>query len=166
LGLCPLASAIHPLRTLGGGVIQLFMRRTVSALVASGVILAASANVAAKPADCMDLRTAHATATVSGVLTVQLFAGPPNYESVAKGDAEEKALILELPRRMCADDGEFIKSSTTFDRVQVSSSVPGLLDVLNASVGRPVTVRGEAFGAHTGHHRAPLVLVAQEVTVR
>lgn len=103
---------------------------------------------------------------MSGVLTVQLFAGQPNYENIAKGDAEEKALILELPKRMCADDGEFIDSSTTFDRVHVSSSVPALLDVLNAAVGRHVTVHGEAFGAHTGHHRAPLVLFADEVTVR
>ena len=47
-----------------------------------------------------------------------------------------------------------------------SSRIPALLDVLNAAVGRRVTVRGEAFGAHTGHHRAPLVLFAEEVTVR
>jgi hypothetical protein len=115
---------------------------------------------------CLNLKGTHAKATVSGTLTVQIFAGPPNYESIAKGDAEEKALILELPKRLCADDGEFIEPKTSFDRVHVSSNVPPLLDVLNAAVGRKVTVRGEAFGAHTGHHRAPLVLFADEVTVR
>lgn len=114
----------------------------------------------------MDLTKPHAVATVSGVLTVQLFAGPPNYGSIAKGDAEEKALILELAGRVCANDGEFIDGKTTFDRVHVSSSVPALLNVLNAAVGRRVTVRGNAFGAHTGHHRAPLVLFADEVTVK
>ena len=103
---------------------------------------------------------------MSGKLTVEFFPGPPNYESVAKGDAEEKALILELPRRLCANDGEFIDGTTKFDRVQVSSQIPALLDVLNAAVGRRVTVRGEAFGAHTAHHREPLVLFAEEVTVR
>ena len=131
----------------------------------AGVTLSSTA-IAAQRDHCMNLKRPHAEATVSGVVTIQLFAGPPNYESVAKGDAEEKALILELPKRICADDGEFIERSTRFDRVHVSSMVPALLDVLNAAVGRHVTVRGEAFGAHTGHHRAPLVLFADEVTVR
>ncbi|OSZ71930.1 hypothetical protein CAP39_00620 [Sphingomonas sp. IBVSS1] len=103
---------------------------------------------------------------MTGLLTVQLFAGPPNYESIAKGDAEEQALILELPKRICAYDGDFIESKDSFDRVHVSSMKPGLLKVLNAAVGRKVTVRGEAFGAQTGHHHAPLVLMADTVTVR
>lgn len=122
--------------------------------------------VSAQPRTCMDLRKPDAKVSVSGRLTVQIFAGPPNYESIAKGDAEEKVLILELPDRMCANDGEFIDDNTKFDRVHVSSNTPALLDVLNAAVGRRVTVRGEAFGAHTAHHHAPLVLFAKEVTVR
>lgn len=121
---------------------------------------------AAQPQSCIDLRKSDAKATVSGKLTSRMFAGPPNYESIAKGDAKEGALILELPRPMCANDGEFIDGSTKFDRVHVSSSIPALLTVLNAAVGRQVTIRGEAFGAHTGHHRAPLVLFADQVTVR
>lgn len=121
---------------------------------------------AAAGVGCIDLKKPHASATVTGVLTVQTFAGPPNYESIASGDAEERAFILELPTRMCADDGEFIDNSTTFDRVHVSSSVPALLDILDAAVGRRVIVHGEAFGAHTGHHRAPLVISADQVTVR
>lgn len=120
----------------------------------------------AQSTSCTDLRAAGAMMTISGKLTSQIFAGPPNYESIANGDAEEKALILELPRRMCANDGEFIDSSVTFDRVHVSSSTPGLLDVMNSAVGREVTVYGEAFGSHTGHHRAPLVILAKEITVR
>lgn len=114
---------------------------------------------------CIDLSLPDAKTTVTGKLSVQTFAGPPNYESIANGDAEERALILELPSRMCASDGEFIDGTTAFDRVHVSSDVPALLDVLNAAVGRRVTIRGEAVGAHTGHHRAPLVLFAEEVTV-
>ncbi len=102
---------------------------------------------------------------MSGVLTVQLFAGPPNYESIAKGDAEERAFILELPRRMCANDGEFIAPTVLFDRVHISAADDAILSVLKAAVGRTVTIRGEAFGAHTGHHHAPLVLLADQVTV-
>jgi hypothetical protein len=142
------------------------MRRAilpVSALLAAAPLFLANAE---NHQGCTDLREDNSTAVITGVLTVQIFAGPPNYASVADGDIEEKALILELPRPMCADDGEFIRSTTQFDRVHVSSSIPRLLDVLNMAIGRNVTVQGEAFGAHTGHHRAPLVLLADEVTVR
>ena len=119
-----------------------------------------------KPETCLDLTKGQPKATFSGMLTVQLFAGQPNYESIAKGDAEEQAFILELPRRTCANDGEFIDASTTFDRVHLSAEGSQFLSVLSAAVGRNVTVRGEAFGSHTGHHHAPLVLFVQEISVR
>lgn len=139
------------------------------ASLAALICLGGSPSFAKPPAQkvsCLNLVGKQAKATLSGALTVQLFAGPPNYESIAKGDAEQQAFILELPTRLCANDGLFIKPSTRFDRVHVSSSVPALIKVLTASVGRTVTVRGEAFGSHTGHHHAPLVLLAEEVSVR
>ncbi len=120
----------------------------------------------AQSSSCLDIKVQDSIASVSGKLTAQLFAGPPNYESIAAGDAEERVLILELHSQMCADDnGEFADSATTFDRVQVSSSDPGLLKVLNAAIGRQVTISGRAFGAHTGHHHAPLVLFADKVII-
>jgi hypothetical protein len=115
---------------------------------------------------CLDLTIGQPEATFSGKLTVQLFAGPPNYQSIANGDAEEDAFILELPTRACASDGEFIDASTSFDRVQISAEDASILNVLRSAVRRNVTVRGEAFGAHTGHHHAPLVLFVQEIAVQ
>lgn len=119
----------------------------------------------APPKTCIDLTKAGSQVTLSGFLTVQLFAGPPNYEGIAQGDAEERAFILELPKRLCATDGEFISPTMTFDRVHLSAPDDAILGVLQVSVGRAVTVRGEAFGAHTGHHHAPLVLMANQMTV-
>lgn len=124
----------------------------------------AVAAVSAQP--CLDLTKAGATAKLTGKLTVQLFAGAPNYESIASGDAEERTLILELPERTCADDGEFIDSSERFDRVHLSSSQQAIFGVLNAAIGRTITVTGEAFGSHTGHHHAPLVMMVAEVYVK
>ena len=135
-------------------------------LAFAACLMAAASTSNAANAACMSLKKAHATATISGTLTVQSFPGPPNYESVANGDAEEKALILKLAKPTCAEDGQSIDASTKFARVHVSSHIPALLDVLNAAVGRHVTVHGEAFGAETGHHHAPLVLFADEVIVR
>lgn len=119
-----------------------------------------------EPTRCLDLTAPGAETAISGLLTIQLFAGPPNYESIANGDAEERTFILELPKRICASDGEFIENSTLFDRVQVNASDPALARVLNAGVGQQVTIQGEAFGSHTGHHHAPLVILASKVTVR
>jgi hypothetical protein len=140
------------------------MKRHISVFGALFVMAPFVGSQARAPA-CIGLSVPDAKTTVTGKLSVQSFAGPPNYESIDNGDAEESALILELPRRMCASDGEFIDGMTAFDRVHVSSDVPALLNVLNAAKGRRVTIRGEAFGAHTGHHRARLVLFAEEVTV-
>lgn len=104
--------------------------------------------------------------TVSGRLTVQLFAGPPNYESVAAGDTEERAYILELSERICVDDKEgFADPTVTIDRAHISAD-QRLIPTLASAIGHSVTVSGEGFGAHTGHHRAPLVIIADENSVR
>ena len=122
------------------------------------------AELVAEP-ECLDLTAPGAIASVSGVLTVQLLAGPPNYESIAAGDAEERAFILELDQRLCADDGTFITPDSTFDRVQLTSDDPRNLDLMRAATGRRVDVSGEAFGSHTGHHHAPLVMFVSEISV-
>jgi len=127
-----------------------------------GVASSAEQNVSR----CVDASRADALVTLAGKLTLQSFAGPPNYESIAQGDAEEQALILELPRRICLDDGEFADGSERFDRVHIHAMEPDLLRTLRQSIGQEVTVAGRAMGAHTAHHRAPLVLFAGAVEVR
>ena len=138
------------------------MRLIVASLAG---MLAACANAAtpAGTAECLDLLK-DSRVTVSGRLTTQLFAGPPNFESIAQGDAEERAFILELPSRLCANDGDFIEPTESFDRVHLNGAEAAISAVLNSVVGRNVTVRGEAFGSHTGHHHAPLVMLVEEVT--
>lgn len=117
-------------------------------------------------AGCISVANFRGSITVSGRLTMQLFPGPPNYESIAAGDAEERTFIIELPRAVCIDDGgEFADPSEQFVTVHVSSTQEALLTVLGASVGRHVTVSGEGFASHTGHHHAPLVVLADRITV-
>lgn len=126
----------------------------------------AAAQQPVNPGSCLNLAEANSEVTISGVLTSRSFAGPPNFESVAQGDREERALILKLPVPLCATDGEFIEAGTTFDQLHLSASAAAILKALNLAVGRSVTVRGKAFGAHTGHHRAPLVLIVEEVGIQ
>ena len=116
---------------------------------------------------CIDVSATDAEVSVQGRLTRQIFPGPPNYESIAAGDAEERIFIVELPGEVCVDDGgDFADPSERFITVHVSSSDQVLMDVLGAAVGRRVTVVGNGFASHTGHHHAPLVVLASQVTVR
>ena len=119
------------------------------------------------PSGCISLVGAAPTVTAEGRLAVRSFAGPPNYQSVASGDAEERAFILELSRSACIDDGgNFADPSERLATVHVSATDSALLAVLRASVGREVIITGEGFASHSGHHHAPLVIIACSITVR
>lgn len=114
---------------------------------------------------CIDLED-QGEITLAGKLTTQLFAGPPNYESIAAGDSEERAFILELSDRICVEDtAGFTDPGVRFDRVHVTANSEEDLVLLRSAVGRDVTVTGEGMGAHTGHHRAPLVLFMGEISI-
>lgn len=118
------------------------------------------------PDGCVRVSDPQSTVVVSGRLTLQLFPGVPNFESIAAGDAEERTFIVELPSAACIDDGgDFAEPTEKFVTVQVSGERDSLSNVLTAAVGRQVVIEGEGFASHTGHHHAPLVVMAEQVTV-
>ncbi len=105
-------------------------------------------------AACLDL-SKHPEISASGDLNRPMFAGPPNYEDVRKGDAPEPSYILMLDSPFCVTEDDFLEDGQTIDRIQ-------LLDdqgILRGLVGHPIQVKGnDPFGAHTGHHHAPLLM--------
>lgn len=111
-------------------------------LFAAILFPAVAASAEATPTRCVVASRPDAIVTLAGRLTLKSFAGPPNYESVARGDVEEKVFILELPRRICFEDGEFADGSERFDRVHVSAIEPELARALQQAIGREVTVAG------------------------
>jgi hypothetical protein len=97
-------------------------------------------------------------------LSLQAFAGAPNYESVAGGDAEELYYVVRLPRNMCLEDGnQFADPAHAFDSVQLYTTSPTVRARLRADVGRQVRVFGTGFAAQSGHHHEPLVVNVSEV---
>src|SRR6266436_6048740 len=116
---------------------------------------ALSANAA-----CIDLKQT-STLSFEGTLSYSIFAGPPNYEDVRKGDSPEPTYILKLDAPICATGDEFLNPSERFDKIQVYPADSGttgrfLSRDLRRLVGKRVVVEGNsAFGAHTGHHHAP-----------
>lgn len=96
--------------------------------------------------------------SLSGKLTYVVYPGPPNYESVQKGDTPEPAYILELASAICLQgDEDFADSAIQFSAVHLSSGKETSRQ-LKPLVNKNVTVKlNDPFAAHTAHHRAPLV---------
>jgi hypothetical protein len=58
--------------------------------------------------------------TLTGTIRTRTFAGPPNYESVAKGDAREDVWLLRLAKPLCVaakDDAKAEKKVTDLQLV-------------------------------------------------
>jgi hypothetical protein len=121
-------------------------------------------------ASCIELKQVQPF-RFEGVLTRRIFPGPPNYQNVHKGDKPEPAYILRLRKPICAMGDALVDSSKQIDRIQVfpaDADTDGqpLWKDLRRLVGRSVTVEGrEPFGAHTGHHHAPLLLPITNISI-
>ena len=119
-------------------------------------------------AACIDVKQTDRL-SFQGTLSHQIFPGPPNFEDVRKGDAREPAYILTLDAPACAVGDDFLNASESFDRIQLlpNDARPdrALSRKLRRLVGKRVSVQGaSAFGAHTGHHHAPLLVSVKNIT--
>jgi len=130
----------------------------------------AFATAGAAKAACIDLKETN-TFSFHGTLSYQIFAGPPNYEDVRKGDAPEATYLLKLDEPICATGDDFLNPSERIDKVQVYPADAGavgrfLSRDLRRFVGKRVVVDGNsAFGAHTGHHHASLLLPITNIAI-
>src|SRR5262245_13139007 len=119
-------------------------------------------------AACIDVKQTDRL-SFQGTLSHQIFPGPPNFEDVRKGDAREPAYILTLDAPACAVGDDFLNASESFDCIQLlpndARPDPALSRTLQRLVGKRVSVEGaSAFGAHTGHHHAPLLVSVKNIT--
>lgn len=108
-------------------------------------------------AGCFDI-TKSEPAELSGVLSHRIFAGPPGYEDVDKGDTPEPGYVLKLPTAIClTGDPDFTDPAAMFDEVQLVSR-EATKKAMQELDGRSVTVKLSGhIPAHTGHHHRPLV---------
>jgi hypothetical protein len=80
-----------------------------------------------------------------GTVTLEEFAGPPNYESIKDGDALEKAWIL---------------TTSTKERFHlvVLEDEEKKFATLRRCVGKRVRIDVTVWPAETGHHRTPFLI--------
>lgn len=100
--------------------------------------------------------------TVSGLLTQKAFPGPPNFESIAKGDKRDVSYVLVPTHGLCVT-----ALSKDPDEIDVAvQHIRGLQLVLDAKgsrllkplLGKKVAISGSLFGAISGWHHTPVLL--------
>ena len=93
---------------------------------------------------------------LEGRLIELTFPGPPNYESVERGDSPETVSVLLLPQVLCFRD-----ESRDWDVQMIQ--VIGLDEAYFALIGREIELLGSLFRAESGHHHTPIILEASAI---
>jgi hypothetical protein len=105
---------------------------------------------------------------LSGTIHEQDFPRPPNYESIAAGDARETSWILHLDKVICV-------SGDPNDALNQAEKNIGEIQLVIASeqykkykilLLKPVTVRGTIFHSHTVHHHTRILLNVEQILPR
>jgi len=122
-------------------------------------LIAALALAAAFAADasCVD----YGPTSLTGRIVRQTYAGPPDYESVTKGDQPIVIYVLQLDYTLCLNDTQVVAKGIREMQLQWSGAGPGPLQDL---LGRKVTATGELMRGGAKDDKR-VVLVASKITL-
>ena len=104
--------------------------------------------------------------TLVGTLRRETHAGPPNYESVRRGDKPETIWVLRLSKPICVKGFDDINVREDNQREVQLVLEPEQFEKYRRLIGQRVTVMGKLFHAHTGHHHKQLLLSTAEIKNR
>lgn len=143
----------------------MFPRAYAKAFTLLLILLASAAYARAQGGQCLSYEPAEVR--VSGTLSKTVVPGPPNYQSVRRGDQPETIWVLTLDKAVCV-------TGNTDDVNEAEQSVTDLQLVLQPSHfaqlrrmrGRKIHVSaaGKLFHAHTAHHRTKVLLDVKEIS--
>ncbi|NSL72486.1 hypothetical protein C6Y62_11770 [Hyphomicrobium sulfonivorans] len=91
---------------------------------------------------------------------------PANGEGqIAQGQLtiRDGAIILKLPQAVCLTGADEDDNVDATDEIHVAPMDEDMQQALTGLVGRDVKVRGTMIPAHTQHHKAPIVLMLEQV---
>jgi len=95
---------------------------------------------------------------LTGTIRRHTFPGPPNFESIAKGDRPETYWLLHLEQPIC------VSASSQWEAEAGVSDVQLIITKYDKTlVGRKVVATGTLFQAHTGHHHTPVLLTVSSI---
>ena len=132
-------------------------------LLITTLFLIASFHSSARAQKCLDYGP---TVSLTGKLQSKIFAGPPNYESIKRGDRKERAIIVTLISPICTSSS----NSDSFDTPEANIRAVQLVvresshwKTVERRLGRPVIVTGALFHGHTGHHRTKVLIDVTDI---
>jgi hypothetical protein len=84
--------------------------------------------------------------------------------AIAEGRLIERddAIILKLPQPVCLKGDEDTDNIPASTEIHVHALDDGLQETLRSLIGKDVHLRGSLMGAHTQHHKAPIVMQVKE----
>lgn len=97
---------------------------------------------------------------LTGTISRKTFPGPPNYESVRRGDQPETYWVLHLARSICTKAGadNEAESDVTDLQLILTQKQYALYKKFIARRARGVIVTGKLMHAVTGHHHTPVLM--------
>jgi hypothetical protein len=84
--------------------------------------------------------------------------------AIAEGRLIERAdaILLKLPKPICLQGPEDSDNIPASAEIHVYALEDGLQETLRSLIGKDVHLRGSLMGAHTQHHKAPIVMQVRE----
>ena len=101
--------------------------------------------------------------TLAGVLRRETHAGPPNYESIRRGDKPETIWVLRLTKSICVAGTDDINVKEENQTELQLVLAPDQFRKYQRLIGQRVVVNGTLFHAHTGHHHKTLLITVSEI---
>lgn len=95
-----------------------------------------------------------------GELIRKTYPGPPNFESVADGDAAETGFYLRLNKPVCTLESKADSDNVAQKNIRLVQLVRDKEGYAHwrPKLGKTVTVKGTLFSPFTGHHHAALLM--------
>jgi hypothetical protein len=104
------------------------------------------------------------TVSLTGTLHSRAFPGPPNYESIKRGDRKETAWLLSLRKNICTTGHDDIDVAESNEReVQLVIRNDAHWKTVRSLSGKRAIITGTLFHAHTGHHRTKVLIDVADI---
>jgi len=130
--------------------------RTKSGRLATAIVSAAllGSSVNASEPECLTFEPSEVT--LEGALVERTYPGPPNYLSIAEGDAPQRGLVLVLDEPICVlgDSTSELNRKSVRDVRELQLAWSGG----DLAPGR-AKVSGSLFAAHAGHHQTAVLVM-------
>src|SRR5262245_44577424 len=137
---------------------RLIVQMKTRLLIASLLFFIAGFCSTASAQKCLEYGPA---VSLTGTLRSKVFAGPPNYESIKRGDRKETAIILALVTGACTTGNDSNGVDVPERDIREMQLVVGKSEdwkIVRRFRGKRVAVTGTLFHAITGHHRTKVLV--------